>query len=199
MSAPVFTLEYDREHDSDRRTSTADAVTASDIQAESFGSLEFRRTLGRFATGVTVVTMLAHDGTASWSGDDAPERAFGITVNAFMSVSLEPALIAISIDKSAHAHATLLAAKRFGVSVLSEDQRDLSDYFAGRRVHLGLNPFVQVAGFPVIAEAGAQLVCRTYNAVEAGDHTIFLGEVVALRHHDARPLVFHAGRYDQLG
>lgn len=199
MTAPVFTLEYDQERDQDGRTVATATEAAADLQVESFGGLDFRRTLGRFATGVTVVTMLAHDETLTRSGDDAPERAFGITVNAFMSVSLEPALIAIGIDKTARAHATLLAAERFGVSVLAEDQRDLSDHFAGRRVDPGLAPYVAMAGFPVIDGAVAQLVCRAYKAVDAGDHTIFLGEVVALGHDAGRPLIFHAGRYDQLG
>lgn len=199
MSAPVVTLEHDRERAARRRSAGSSVIPAPGVQADPFDSLEFRRTLGRFATGVTVVTMLALDETRSRAGEPGAERAFGITVNAFMSVSLEPALIAVSIDKAAHAHATLLSAERFGVSVLAEDQRDLSDYFAGRRNDAELEPFVEVAGFPVIAGAIAQLVCRKYQAFEAGDHTIFLGEVESLKLADGRPLIFHAGLYDRLG
>lgn len=171
----------------------------SGVQEEEFSSLAFRRTMGRFATGVTVVSMLAQDRTGSLPGDVAPERAFGITVNAFMSVSLEPPLIAISIDKSAHAHATLFDAERFAVSVLSEDQRELSDHFAGRRVDPDLEPFVSFAEFPVVAGAVAHIVCRRHQAFDAGDHTIFLGEVQALRQVEGRPLIFHAGSYERLG
>src|SRR5690606_9724989 len=85
----------------------------------SFDSFEFRRTLGRFATGITVVTMLGDDG-----------EPYGITVNSFMSLSLTPPLIAVSIDKRAGAHGTLLRAERFGVSVLAGHQSELSDHFA---------------------------------------------------------------------
>ena len=148
---------------------------------EGFSGLEFRRTMGRFATGVTVVSMLAEEGAARNGSAERRRRAFGITVNAFMSVSLEPPLIAISIDKAAHAHATLASADRFAVSVLAEEQRHLSDHFAGRRVDPGLDPFVALAGFPVVDGAVAHIVCRSHDAFEAGDHTIFIGEVEALR------------------
>lgn len=174
------------------------ALSEATIRGEPFDGLEFRRTMGSFATGVTVVSMLAPDATTTPLNQAAPERAFGITVNAFMSVSLEPPLIAISIDKSARAHATLAAAEHFGVSVLAEGQRPLSDHFAGRRVDEGLEPFEEFAGFPVIAGAIAHVVCRSYQSFEAGDHTIFLGEVLALRTSAGRPLLFHGGRYDEL-
>ena len=190
-------FEADPDLDSNRvRSVTLDKNVGT---GEAFGGLEFRRTLGKFATGVTVVSMMVPDATTASPTQAAPECAFGITVNAFMSVSLEPALIAISIDKAAHAHATLTAAEYFGVSVLAEDQQYLSDHFAGRRVDMGLEPFEELSGFPVVAGAIAQLVCRSYQSFEAGDHTIFLGEVLALRHEDGRPLIFHGGRYDNLG
>lgn len=199
MSAPLHSQLYDQGTETPQRSSGVDVVRDAGAKAAGFSNLEFRRTLGRFATGVTVVSMLVRDETQSRGEEPAQERAFGITVNAFMSVSLEPALIAISIDKSAHAHATLLSSARFGVSVLAEDQRDLSDLFAGRRSDPGLEPFSQMAGFPVIDGAVARLVCRMYQSIEAGDHTIFLGEVEALDNREGSPLIFHAGRYDQLG
>lgn len=199
MSTSVPTYRYQRERDSESSSPAPGVVPEIGVQEEEFSNLEFRRTMGRFATGVTVVSMLAQDGTAALPGDPAPERAFGITVNGFMSVSLEPALIAISIDKSAHAHATLVGAKRFAISVLAEEQRDLSDHFAGRRVDPEVEPFVSFAGFPVIAGAVAHIVCRSYQAFDAGDHTIFLGEVLALRQAAGRPLIFHGGRYERLG
>ena len=150
----------------------------------SFDSFEFRRTLGRFATGITVVTML---------GDD--DEPYGITVNSFMSLSLTPPLIAVSIDKRAGAHATLLSAERFGVSVLSGDQADLSDHFAGRPVALADDPFGSLAGFPVIEGAIGTLVSRNSRTVDVGDHTLFIGEVEAIERHDDQPLIFFGGQY----
>lgn len=160
-----------------------------------FNSRDFRRALGRFATGVTVVTMrgLAHE----TSGRGAPPT-FGITVNAFMSISLEPPLVAVSIDKAARAHATMLGAERFGVSVLSAEQVHLSDHFAGRPVILQEDPYEEFGGFPVLKETLTQLVCRVHQAVPVGDHTIFVGEVEALRSHGGEPLLFYEGAYGAL-
>ncbi|HLU81948.1 MAG TPA: flavin reductase family protein [Trueperaceae bacterium] len=153
----------------------------------SFDSFEFRRTLGRFATGITVVTMLGDD--------DVP---YGITVNSFMSLSLTPPLIAVSIDKRAGAHATLLQAERFGVSVLSGQQSDVSDHFAGRPVVLAGDPFGTLAGFPVIEGAIGTLVSRNTRAVDVGDHTLFIGEVEAIERRDDQPLIFFGGQYCEL-
>ena len=144
---------------------------------------EFRRTLGRFATGITVVSMR--------SGD----RTYGITVNAFMSVSLKPPLIAVCIDKRAQAHATLSESERFGVSILRAEQEDLSDHFAGRPGQAVADPFEQLHGFPVVRGALGQLVCRTYDIADAGDHSFFLGEVEALTSSEGRPLLYFEGRY----
>src|SRR5690606_15790973 len=121
----------------------------------SFDSLEFRRSLGRFATGITIVTML---------GDD--DQPYGITVHSFMSLSLVPPLIAVSIDKTARAHGTLLRARRFGVSVLNSEQSNVSDHFAGRPVTLDFDPFTALAAFPVIEGAISTLVCRLDRTVD---------------------------------
>lgn len=173
----------------------------------------FRDVLGRFATGVTVVTVRAPhhhplersadtnvaDAGGPTRRDEAPlAPVHGITVNAFMSVSLEPALVAVGIDRNAKAHDALLTADRFGISVLGQDQRSLSDQFAGRPVPQQPDPFVMLDGFPVVAGALAQLVCRRWRAMEAGDHTIFVGEVEALRHDVGDPLLFFGGRYRAL-
>jgi flavin reductase (DIM6/NTAB) family NADH-FMN oxidoreductase RutF len=144
---------------------------------------EFRRTLGRFATGITVVSMRYE------------EHVYGITVNAFMSVSLSPPLIAVCIDKRAQAHATLLESERFGISILRAEQEELSDRFAGRTVPAAADPFEDLQGFPVVGGALAQLVCRTYDVADAGDHSLFLGEVEALAAFEGRPLLYFEGRY----
>ncbi|MEJ2666617.1 MAG: flavin reductase family protein [Deinococcales bacterium] len=146
-------------------------------------SREFRRTLGRFATGITVVTMR--------SG----AQVHGITVNSFMSVSLIPPLIAVCIDKRAQAHATLSESERFGVTILRARQEALSDHFAGRQVRGVKERFEDFQGFPVVPDALGYLVCRTYGITDAGDHSIFLGEVEALASFEGRPLLYFEGRY----
>lgn len=143
----------------------------------------FRRVLGSFATGITVVTMQAGDET------------FGITVNAFMSVSLDPPLIAVSIDKRANAHATMVESGRFGVSVLRADQEDVSNHFAGRPCPRVEDVYADFAGFPVIDGALAHIVCRTHSVLPGGDHSIFLGEVEALRSDEGMPLLYFLGKY----
>ncbi|ULH14794.1 flavin reductase family protein [Deinococcus sp. KNUC1210] len=148
---------------------------------------EFRETLGRFVSGVTVVTA-AHDG----------ERR-GMTASAFVSVSLTPPLILVSVDRGATMHARLLEVERFGVNVLSTQQRELSRHFAGRP-DAGLNvPWMDHEGLPLIGGAVAQLVCRKVEAHEAGDHTLFIGEVEYSRYTDDDPLVYFRGQYHELG
>jgi len=146
-------------------------------------SREFRRALGRFATGITVVTMR--------SGAET----YGITVNAFMSVSLKPPLIAVCLDKRAQAHETLRESDRFGVSILRDEQAALSDHFAGRPGPRVEAPFEDLHGHPVVRGALAHLVCRSYDVADAGDHSLFLGEVEALASFDGRPLLYLEGRY----
>lgn len=150
---------------------------------------QFRDALGRFASGVTVVTMTA---------PAEPLETYGLTVNAFMSVSLDPPLVAVSIDKRARAHPTLAASERFGVSVLREDQAQLSDQFAGRPVARPEDPFEELNGFPVVKGAIAQLVLARHAALDAGDHTIFLGRVEALRSVGGEPLLYYRGNYHLL-
>lgn len=194
-----------------------------------FGPRDFRNALGRFATGITVVTMRApgtlaeptnrestngepanrepanrneqhtqHLSEANSHTDDDQPRTFGLTVNAFMSVSLDPPLVAVSLDKRARAHATMLAAPRFGISVLAEGQEGLSDVFAGRPVQPPSQPFEEFAGFPVVRGALTNLVLSSYQAHDAGDHTIFVGRVEALRYDHGQPLLFFKGKYENL-
>lgn len=153
---------------------------------------EFRETLGRFTSGVTVVTTM-HGG----------ERR-GMTANAFVSVSLTPPLILVSVDRNAGMHARLLETDRFGVNVLSSQQRDLSTHFAGRhsadQPDAGLNvPWMDHEGLPLIGGAVAQLVCSKVEAHAAGDHTLFLGQVEYSRYTDDDPLVYFRGAYHELG
>lgn len=143
---------------------------------------EFRNTLGHFATGVTVVTMRQD------------ETVYGITVNAFMSVSLKPPLVAIAIDKRANAHQTLLEVDRFAVSMLREDQEGLSNLFAGYPANAAAE-YVEVDGMPLLKGAIGQLVARITAVHEAGDHTIFIGQVEHLAYETGPPLLYYRGKY----
>jgi flavin reductase (DIM6/NTAB) family NADH-FMN oxidoreductase RutF len=150
-------------------------------------ALAFRRTLGMFATGVTVLT--ARVG----------EQVHGMTANAFMSVSLQPPLILVSIDRRARMGALLHQGTRFGVSVLEARQTGLSDRFAGR---LEADPpeatFEIVHETPLVEGALAHLVAQVVRSYWGGDHSLFLGQVEFARYGEGRPLLFHGGRYERL-
>jgi flavin reductase (DIM6/NTAB) family NADH-FMN oxidoreductase RutF len=146
----------------------------------------FRDALGRFATGVTVVSMDTGDGPR------------GITVNAFLSLSLEPPLVGVSIDLSAGAHDSLALAGRYGVSVLSEGQRPLSDRFAGLDVAPEFR-WERLGGSPVLTDSLVQLDCSIVTAHRTGDHTLFVGEVEHATMREGSPLLYHRGRYGMDG
>src|SRR5436309_14333759 len=151
-------------------------------------ALEFRRTLGMFATGVTVITVRVG------------EVMHGMTANAFMSVSLRPPLILISVDRRARMNALLREGVRFGVSVLEEKQTALSDRFAGRvRAEDALEPvFELVRETPLVQGALANLVARVVRSYWGGDHSLFLGQAEYVRYGGGTPLLFHGGRYERV-
>lgn len=154
-------------------------MTATDVQS-------FRNALGRFATGVTIVTTL-----------DAAGRPVGLTANSFNSVSLDPPLVLWSLARRSANLPAFEAAGRFAVNVLAADQRDLSDRFA-RPVEdrfAGVDWQAGAAGIPVLAGATACFECTTDNRIDGGDHVIFLGRVDRFHHADREPLIYHAGRY----
>lgn len=150
---------------------------------------EFRQTLGRFASGVTVIT--ASDG----------EQRRGMTASAFVSVSLTPPLILVAVDQKAHMHALLSEDRvtHFGVNVLGAAQRHLSSHFAGRPGPEEGVPWFEHEGLPLIGGTVAQLVCRKQQAIAAGDHTLFLGLIEYSRYTDDDPLVYFRGQYHELG
>ena len=150
-------------------------------------ALAFRRTLGMFATGVTVLTTRVG------------EQVHGMTANAFMSVSLQPPLVLISIDRRAKMGALMHEGTRFGVSVLEARQTGLSDRFAGRVAdQLPEATFEVVHETPLVEGALAHLVARVVRSYWGGDHSLFLGRVEFARYGEGRPLLFHGGRYERL-
>ncbi|UBV42030.1 flavin reductase family protein [Deinococcus taeanensis] len=150
---------------------------------------EFRQTLGRFASGVTIIT--ARSG----------QERRGMTASAFVSVSLQPPLILVSVDERAQMHALLCGddVTHFGVNVLSATQRHLSDHFAGRPGPEDLVTWFDHEGLPLIGGSVAQLVCRKHQVIPAGDHTLFLGFVEYSRYTDDDPLLYFRGQYHELG
>lgn len=150
-------------------------------------AVAFRRTLGMFATGVTIVTTLAGD------------QVHGMTANAFMSVSLAPPLVVISVDRRARMHQLLNEGRRFGINVLADDQRVLSDHFAGRLPDGADEPaFVSVRDTPLVDGALAHLVARVVRSAWGGDHSLFIGRVEYARYGEGQPLLFHGGRYERM-
>ena len=168
-----------------------DSPPADELQIEGEEGedpvLAFRRTLGMFATGVTVITTTSQD------------QVHGMTANAFMSVSLRPPLVVISVDNRARMHALLNEGKRIGISVLSEEQEALSDRFAGRPGAPGSEPsFEVVRETPLVEGALAHLVARIARSYWGGDHSLFLAHVEYARYGEGKPLLFHGGHYEAL-
>jgi flavin reductase (DIM6/NTAB) family NADH-FMN oxidoreductase RutF len=165
-------------------------VETPDVESEDGKdlALALRRTLGMFATGVTVITTRRG------------EQVHGMTANAFMSVSLEPPLVLISVDRRTKMCGLLHAGRRYGVSVLCETQAALSECFAGRAGDDLPEPrFELVRDTPLVEGALAHFVARVERSYWGGDHSLFLGRVEYARHHKGTPLLFHGGRYERLG
>jgi flavin reductase (DIM6/NTAB) family NADH-FMN oxidoreductase RutF len=147
-----------------------------------------RRTLGMFATGVTIITTRVG------------EQVHGMTANAFMSVSLEPPLVLISVDRRTKMCALLHEGKTYGVSVLCATQAALSDRFAGRPGSEGAEPrFELIHDTPLVDGALAGFVAKVARSYWGGDHSLFLGRVEYARTGEGTPLLFHGGRYERLG
>lgn len=146
-----------------------------------------RDACGSFATGVTVIS------TRTDEGDH------GMTANAFMSVSLDPPLITISLDHKCRLRGKIRDSGRYAVSVLTETMAGLALHFAGRPDPAYAAPFEPCDGLPVVRGAGCIFLAEVAQEVEAGDHTLFIGRVTRIaRDPEARPLLFAAGRFGAL-
>ena len=121
-----------------------------------------------------------------------------MTANAFVSVSLDPPLLLVSLDNRSYLHKVLPSIGRYGISVLAEDQEVLSNHFAGRTVE-GLHiRFTKRHGIPLLDGAVANFVVRITDAHPAGDHTLYIGHVEHYESRDDKPLLFYAGRYQRM-
>ena len=154
------------------------------------GARELRTALGRFATGVTIVTCR-----------DAAGTAVGLTCNSFNALSLDPPLVLWSLRRASPSLAAFAGAAHFAVNVLAEDQIELSrrfassasDKFADGVWHDG------AGGAPLLVGAAATFECERASQQDAGDHVLFFGRVLRLADAALPPLVFHGGRYHLLG
>jgi flavin reductase (DIM6/NTAB) family NADH-FMN oxidoreductase RutF len=146
---------------------------------------ELRQVMGRFATGVTVVTTLERD------------TIHGMTANAFLSVSLHPPLVLVSLGRCRMSE-MLPRTHRYGVSILAHDQEHFADHFAARARTPVEPEFVWQEGLPLLDGALAHLVCRVVDVHPAGDHVLWIGEVEFLNHRDGEPLLFYTGRFGTL-
>lgn len=150
---------------------------------------EFRAAMGRFASGVTVVTAKAGDGSLA-----------GITVSAFTSLSLDPPLVLICIDKRASIHDRLTESSHFAVNILGEDQEVISRRFASRDDDRfsGVGFKEGSTGSPLLDGAICHVECRIVHTYPGGDHTIVVGEVESAATVDGKPLLYSRGGYARL-
>lgn len=147
---------------------------------------QFRTAMGKFATGVTVIAT------------DVEGDVHGMTANAFMSVSLDPKLVVISIGEKARILEKIKQSKSFSVNILAADQQELSMIFAGQLKEHREVEFDRLDGKPVLKGAVAQIACEVSAEHLEGDHTLFIGRVTDIHLEDAEPLVFYSGKYRAL-
>lgn len=173
----------------------SDQMTAANPRAQTagpaaamtdFSSVDFRRCLGEFVTGVTVITTLGPD--------DTP---YGLTANSFSSVSLDPPLILWSLRLNATNFPIYSTAETFAVNILAEDQVDISNRFAksGPDRFQGVATTPGTHGVPLIDGAVAQLECRREASYPGGDHVVFIGRVMRVRNTGRKPLALRSGKY----
>jgi flavin reductase (DIM6/NTAB) family NADH-FMN oxidoreductase RutF len=163
------------------------------MSAKSPTAAEFRLACGQFATGVSVVT-----------AERAPGKVHGMTANSVTSVSLNPLLLLVCVDHRAQLLPMVRAKGHFGVSVLKQEQQAISRYFAqtvedeATETRLGIRYRWTESGIPLLDDALVHIACRVTSAHEAGDHTIFIGEVEVTEIFDGDPLVYFRGAYRRI-
>jgi len=163
------------------------------MAATSLTPADFRRVVGNFATGITVITV-----------EREPGQVHGMTANSFSSVSLDPLLILICVDHNARLLSFLKEQGRFGISILKDSQRSVSEHFAKAQQDpesaelLGIRFRWTPTGIPLLDDALARLACNVLAEHPAGDHTLFLGEVESMDCTEGEPLLYHCGQYRRL-
>jgi flavin reductase (DIM6/NTAB) family NADH-FMN oxidoreductase RutF len=156
----------------------------------SVDQLEFRRVMGHFATGVTIVT--SHDGAGNISG---------LTANSVASVSLDPPMVLVCVDKKSDSYPMFGASNTFAINILANEQETLSRRFAksGGDKFTGVGYRLGVTGCPILTDTIGFLDCEVRHTFEAGDHTIYVGEAVEIEvGAEAEPLLYFRGGYRNL-
>jgi len=150
---------------------------------------EIRNVMGHFATGVTVITTSDITGTP-----------FGLTVNSFTSLSLNPPLVVVCVDKTVDCYSCFDESKVFAVNILSEDQEELSRRFATKGIEkfAGIQWRMGEHGLPLLDGVIGTIECKVTRSYEGGDHTLFLGEILSATAKGDRPLLFFKGKYHRL-
>ena len=156
----------------------------------SLDSREFRNALGSFPTGVCVITALSEEG-----------KPFGVTVNSFASVSLDPALVLWSLQNNSECFGSFEKADKFAVNILASEQQALSGYYAVKGDHLLLPEEFRIgkSGTPILKNALTTFECNSWASYPGGDHVILVGQVTEMEHNPNKaPLLFSAGQYREL-
>ena len=155
------------------------------IHETELSARELRDTLGCFPTGVAIATTIGTDG-----------QPVGLTINSFNSVSMDPALILWSLCNNAPSFEAFKTHGAFAINILSSEQQDVCTQFArpAEDKFAGIAWYAGHKGIPVLDNVLVTLECDTYNAVEGGDHEIFIGQVRRVRRTESEPLVFHRGQ-----
>lgn len=167
------------------------AVSAPDnVTTDPFDSRAFRTALGGFATGVCVVTTL----------DLTSGHPVGITVNSFASVSLDPPLVLWSVARTAQSFGLFEGAEHWAVNVLSVDQQEVSNLFAGRAddKFAAVDWVPGLGGAPLLERCVARFECAAEHRYDGGDHVILVGRVLRFERSDLAPLLFAGGRYGRV-
>ena len=153
---------------------------------------DFRGGMARFATGVTIVTTLDHEGSLH-----------GMTANSFTSISLTPPLALVCVDFRTHTHEFIKSLGAFGVNILSQEQQEIGAYFARKPQDRMGSPFqhrMSEMGLPIIEGSMAFFGCRVVDTHVHGDHTIYIGSVDEMALGDkANPLLYYESRFTHLG
>ena len=151
---------------------------------------QFRRIFGKFASGITVLTVR-----------DVRGHSHGMTANSFTSVSMTPPLVLICVDHRARILEHLRTGQNFGINILSASQKHLSEKFAGssRDRFAGVDWYPGRTGVPLLADVLATIECAREQVVTAGDHDVVIGKVLFADCHDGEPLVFYSSQYRALG
>ena len=147
-----------------------------------------RKIMGMFATGITVVSMRISD-----------DETWGMTANAFTSLSLDPPLVLVAV-KQGQTHENLKKAGHFAINILSADQQDISDRFAftGPKDFSGLNTTTDVTGAPILQDTLGYVDCEIHEVLAGGDHDIFIGKIIGGKLGEGAPLLYFSGGYANL-